>query len=171
MHSLRRIPVSGSQFRRRSLPGPDHDPHLGHGDLDSLYLLILWLVCRRYGWRNTLLFLAALALALVLSDMLCGIFKHSGPLKHLLGRFFLPAGARCSPALEGLDIPADSLFAWRHAGLSHTEQPRTRSRRSRRREIRHRILPRRDDRGSRRNVGRRHPPPLVHMAPGAPQRC
>lgn len=22
-----------------------------------------------------------------------------------------------SPALEGLDIPADSLFAWRHAGL------------------------------------------------------
>ena len=24
------------------------------------YLLILWLVCRRYGWRNTLLFLAAL---------------------------------------------------------------------------------------------------------------
>ena len=27
------------------------------------YLLILWLVCRRYGWRNTLLFLAALALA------------------------------------------------------------------------------------------------------------
>ena len=61
------------------------------------YLLILWLVCRRYGWRNTLLFLAALALALVLSDMLCGIFKHS--------------------ALEGLDIPADSLFAWRHAGL------------------------------------------------------
>ena len=51
------------------------------------YLLILWLVCRRYGWRNTLLFLAALALALVLSDMLCGIFKHSGPLKHLWADF------------------------------------------------------------------------------------
>ena len=59
------------------------------------YLLILWLVCRRYGWRNTLLFLAALALALVLSDMLCGIFKHSGPL-NTFGPIFLPAGVRCS---------------------------------------------------------------------------
>ena len=81
------------------------------------YLLILWLVCRRYGWRNTLLFLAALALALVLSDMLCGIFKHSGPLKHLWADFPPRWRPMFSPALEGLDIPADSLFAWRHAGL------------------------------------------------------
>lgn len=128
------------------------------------YLLILWLVCRRYGWRNTLLFLAALALALVLSDMLCGIFKHSGPLKHLWADFPPRWRPMFSPALEGLDIPADSLFAWAACRAPHTEQPRTRSRRSRRREIRHRILPRRDDRGSRRKVGRRHPPPLVHMA-------
>lgn len=82
------------------------------------YLLILWLVCRRYGWRNTLLFLAALALALVLSDMLCGIFKHSGPLKHLWADFPPRWRPMFSPALEGLDIPADSLFAWRHAGIA-----------------------------------------------------
>ena len=81
------------------------------------YLLILWLVCRRYGWRNTLLFLTALALALVLSDMLCSIFKHSGPLKHLWADFPPRWRPMFSPALEGLDIPADSLFAWRHAGL------------------------------------------------------
>ena len=81
------------------------------------YLLILWLVCRRYGWRNTLLFLAALALALVLADMICGIFKHSGPLKHLWADFPPRWRPMFSPALEGLDIPADSLFAWRHAGL------------------------------------------------------
>ena len=81
------------------------------------FYLILWLVCRRYGWRNTLLFLAALALALVLSDMLCGIFKHSGPLKHLWADFPPRWRPMFSPALEGLDIPADSLFAWRHAGL------------------------------------------------------
>ena len=135
------------------------------------YLLILWLVCRRYGWRNTLLFLAALALALVLSDMLCGIFKHSGPLKHLLGRFSSPL------APDVLSGPRRTRHSGRLAlrlaacRAPHTEQPRTRSRRSRRREIRHRILPRRDDRGSRRNVGRRHPPPLVHMAQGSPQRC
>ena len=47
------------------------------------YLLILWLVCRRYGWRNTLLFLAALALALVLSDMLCGMVYALGAVSEL----------------------------------------------------------------------------------------
>ena len=121
------------------------------------YLLILWLVCRRYGWRNTLLFLAALALALVLSDMLCGIFKHSGPLKHLWADFPPRSGPRRTRHSGRLALRLAACRA------PHTEQPRARSRRSRRREIRHRILPRRDDRGSRCNVGRRHPPPLVHM--------
>lgn len=82
------------------------------------YLLILWLVYRRCGWRNTLLFLALLALSLVLSDMICGIFKHSGPLKHLWSDFPPRWRPMFTPGLERLDIPADSLFAMRHAGLS-----------------------------------------------------
>ena len=128
------------------------------------YLLILWLVCRRYGWRNTLLFLAALALALVLSDMLCGIFKHSGPLKHLWADFPPRWRPMFSPALEGLDIPADSLFAWRHAGLPTPNS------------LVH--VPAGAVAGKYGTVsshaatiaagvvmsGRRHPPPLVHMA-------
>ena len=59
-----------------------------------LYALILWLVWRREGWRRTLLFAAAIVLAIVLADMAAGIFKHSGPLK---GPISHPAGGRCSP--------------------------------------------------------------------------
>lgn len=81
------------------------------------YLLILWLVWRRCGWRNTLLFLAALVLALVLSDMICGIFKHSGPLKQLWPDFPPRWRPMFSPQLEGLEIPADTLFRWRAEGL------------------------------------------------------
>lgn len=49
-----------------------------------LYLLILWLVWRRYGWRHLILFLALAVLGVVLTDLVAGIFKHSGPLKNLL---------------------------------------------------------------------------------------
>ena len=52
-----------------------------------LYALILWLVWRREGWRRTLLFAAAIVLAIVLADMAAGIFKHSGPLKGLWADF------------------------------------------------------------------------------------
>ena len=124
------------------------------------YLLILWLVCRRYGWRNTLLFLAALALALVLSDMLCGIFKHSGPLKHLWADFPPRWRPMFSPALEGLDIPADSLFAWRHAGLptpnSLVHVPAG--------AVAGKYGTVSSHAATIAAVGRRHPPPLVHMA-------
>lgn len=52
-----------------------------------LYALILWLVWRRYGWRNTLLFIVLMAAALGLSDMVSGIFKHNGLLGGLLPDF------------------------------------------------------------------------------------
>ena len=161
---LRRIPVSGSQFRRRSLPGPDHDPHLGHGDLDSLLP------------ADTLAGLPALRMAQHAAfprgaGSRPGALGHA--LRHLqaLGSPETPLGRFSSPlAPDVLSGPRRTRHSGRLAlrlaacRAPHTEQPRTRSRRSRRREIRHRILPRRDDRGSRRNVGRRHPPPLVHMA-------
>ena len=139
------------------------------------YLLILWLVCRRYGWRNTLLFLAALALALVLSDMLCGIFKHSGPLKHLWADFPPRWRPMFSPALEGLDIPADSLFAWRHAGLptpnSLVHVPAGAVAGKYGTVSSHAatiaavvVMSAAVTRPPRGTTGRRHPPPLVHMA-------
>lgn len=67
-----------------------------------LYLLILWLVWRRYGWRNLLLFLFLALLGVVLTDLLAGIFKHSGPLKHLLPDLTPRLRPMYTPELEGL---------------------------------------------------------------------
>ena len=74
-----------------------------------LYALILWLVWRREGWRRTLLFAAAIVLAIVLADMAAGIFKHSGPLKGLWADFPPRWRPMFTPALEGLEITPDSL--------------------------------------------------------------
>ena len=52
-----------------------------------LYLFIFWAVLRKYGWKTMLAFIVCLALAMGLSDMLCGIFKHTGLLKGLLPDF------------------------------------------------------------------------------------
>ena len=52
-----------------------------------LYLFIAWAVNRRFGWKSLIAFLVCLALAMGLSDMLCGIFKHSGLLKDLWADF------------------------------------------------------------------------------------
>lgn len=52
-----------------------------------LYVLILWLVWRKEGWKGCISFLVCVALAMGLADMLCGIFKHSGLLKHVWESF------------------------------------------------------------------------------------
>ena len=52
-----------------------------------LYLLILYLVWRKLGWKRAVGFVVCLALAIGFSDIICGIFKHSGPLKHLWPSF------------------------------------------------------------------------------------
>ena len=83
-----------------------------------LYALILWLVYRRGGWRNLLLFAGCLAAALVLADMFAGIFKHSGVLKHLWADFPPRLRPMFTPSLEGLSIPADSLIALRRAAVA-----------------------------------------------------
>ena len=49
-----------------------------------LYALILWLVWRRSGWRGMSVFLVLMLLALGLSDIVSGIFKHNGLLGDLL---------------------------------------------------------------------------------------
>lgn len=52
-----------------------------------LYLLIIYMVWRRYSWRGVLFFLVAVGAAIAMADIVAGIFKHQGPLKDLLPSF------------------------------------------------------------------------------------
>lgn len=81
-----------------------------------LYALILWLVWRRGGWRNVVVFTLLMVAALALSDMVSGIFKHNGVLGDLMPGFEPRWRPMFTPALEGLDIAPDSLRALRMAG-------------------------------------------------------
>lgn len=67
-----------------------------------LYLLILWLVWRKVGWKNTLVFVILLALAIGMSDIISGIFKHTGPLKNLMPDFAPRLRPMFTPELEGV---------------------------------------------------------------------
>lgn len=82
-----------------------------------LYLLIVWLVLRRTGWRGLLLFLVLMAAAVGLADITAGIFKHNGLLGNLLPGLEPRWRPMFTPSLEGLDIPPDSLAAIRRAAL------------------------------------------------------
>ena len=74
-----------------------------------LYVVILWLVWRRSGWRGMLLFLVLMVAAVALADMVAGIFKHNGLLGGLLPDFEPRWRPMFTPSLEGLDIAPDSL--------------------------------------------------------------
>ena len=52
-----------------------------------LYLFILGFVWYKYGWRSAIAFLVCVALAVGLSDIISGIFKHQGLLKNLWPSF------------------------------------------------------------------------------------
>ena len=52
-----------------------------------LYLLIMYMVWRKYSWRGILAFIVAVGFAVAFADIVAGIFKHSGPLKHLWPEF------------------------------------------------------------------------------------
>ena len=66
-----------------------------------LYLLTIFLVWRRYGWRGALLLLVAAGAAIGLADMIAGIFKHTGLLKDLWPSFPVRLRPMHTPALEG----------------------------------------------------------------------
>ena len=66
-----------------------------------LYLLMLWLVWRKSGWRGALLFLVLMAAAVGLSDLIAGIFKHSGLLKNVWPSFPARLRPMYTPELEG----------------------------------------------------------------------
>ena len=72
-----------------------------------LYLLILYMVWRKSGWRQTLLFLAMVGAAVGLSDMIAGIFKHTG----LLGDVWPSFPVRLRPMhSEGLDFATNGYY-------------------------------------------------------------
>ncbi len=67
-----------------------------------LYLFILGFVWYKYGWRSALVFLVCVALAIGLSDMISGIFKHQGLLKNLWPSFPVRFRPMHTEALQGL---------------------------------------------------------------------
>ena len=83
-----------------------------------LYALILWLVWRRSGWRGMSVFLVLMLLALGLSDIVSGIFKHNGLLGDMLPQFEPRPRPMFTPSLEGLEITPDSLRALKGGVIS-----------------------------------------------------
>ena len=67
-----------------------------------LYILILYMVWRRDGWRGVALFVVVAAVAIVLGDMIAGIFKHTGMLKNLWAEFPARLRPMYTPELEGM---------------------------------------------------------------------
>lgn len=73
-----------------------------------LYLLILYMVWRRWSWRGVVALILAVALALGSADLLAGIFKHSGPLKNLWPDFPARLRPMFSEGIADINIPSTS---------------------------------------------------------------
>lgn len=73
-----------------------------------LYVLIIYMVWRRYSWRGVVCFLIAVGVAIAMADLVAGIFKHQGPLKDLWPSF--PARLRPLHTPEGLDYAANGYY-------------------------------------------------------------
>lgn len=72
-----------------------------------LYILIIYMVWRNYGWRAVVALLAALLVAIGLSDIIAGVFKHQGVLANVLPEF--PVRLRPMHS-EGLDFVANGYY-------------------------------------------------------------
>lgn len=75
-----------------------------------LYLFIFFAVQRKYGWKAMAAFIVCLALAMGLSDMLCGVFKHTGLLKNLWADF----PARHRPMFDSAVRDLAHVVSFRH---------------------------------------------------------
>ena len=67
-----------------------------------LYLLIIYLVWRKVGWQRTIAFVVCMVLAIGLSDIISGIFKHQGLLKDLWPSFPVRLRPMHTESLQGL---------------------------------------------------------------------
>ena len=86
--------------------------HLRCGVLDAVMVPVSRICDHGEVW----ILLAAILLAIVLADMVAGIFKHSGPLKGLWADFPPRWRPMFTPSLEGLEIAPDTLMRWRFEG-------------------------------------------------------
>lgn len=75
-----------------------------------LYLFIFFAVQHKYGWKAMAAFIVCLALAMGLSDMLCGVFKHTGLLKNLWADF----PARHRPMFDSAVRDLAHVVSFRH---------------------------------------------------------
>ena len=87
-----------------------------------LYLLILYLVWRQDGWKGLALFFVLMVGAIVLADMVSGIFKHNGLLGSLLPDFEPRWRPMFTPSLEDLSIAPDSLYALRRMTMEELHE-------------------------------------------------
>lgn len=67
-----------------------------------LYLVVLYMVWRKGGWRELLLFIVTVGIALALADMIAGVFKHVGLLKNLWPAFPARLRPMHTPELQGM---------------------------------------------------------------------
>lgn len=67
-----------------------------------LYALMFYMVWRKCGWRGLAYFVVMLGCALALSDMIAGVFKHTGLLKNLWASFPARPRPMYTEELEGL---------------------------------------------------------------------
>lgn len=67
-----------------------------------LYAFIIYWAFRYKGWKSALVFVLCIALAIGLSDVLAGIFKHQGLLKDLWASFPPRPRPMHTPELQGL---------------------------------------------------------------------
>lgn len=67
-----------------------------------LYILIIYMVWRRYSWRGLLAFVVAMGVAIGMADIVSGIFKHQGILADVWASF--PARLRPMHTPEGLEF-------------------------------------------------------------------
>ena len=79
-----------------------------------LYLLIIYMVWRRYSWRGLLAFAVAIGVAIGVADVVSGVFKHQGIFANLLPSF--PARPRPMYTPEGLEFFANGYFTGNRFG-------------------------------------------------------
>ena len=72
-----------------------------------LYILIIYMVWRRCGWRGVVALLVAMGAAIGLADIVAGVFKHQGILANLLPEF--PVRLRPMHS-EGLDFATNGYY-------------------------------------------------------------
>lgn len=69
-----------------------------------LYILIIYMVWRRYTWYGVAVFIMSVAVAMGMADIVAGIFKHSGLLKDVWPDFPVRLRPMFNPLVEDVHV-------------------------------------------------------------------